>query len=398
MAGPLPIGEKWPEANLLRPQKPPSDSFHAYVHVPFCTIRCGYCDFNTYTQQEMPGVELAAFHTALIEEIKFAKKTLTNSQLPQPALSSIFFGGGTPSLFSANQIRLIMNQLQEDFDLVADCEVTLEANPESTSKELLAGLREAGVNRVSVGVQSYDPQVLEVLDRQHNADLIERAVRSAKEMDFQTSVDLIFGAPGESLDSWKQTVDRALNLETNHLSAYSLIVEEGTKLARKISRGELAAVDEDLNADKYLWATEQFKSAGLGWYEISNFGKIARHNLAYWQSKNWWGFGPGAHSHIDGNRFWNQKHPARYQQALHDGSPAAGIEKLTTRQQLEEELMLGLRTKFGVSRQLPRDLGIDSEKIAQQIALGTLSLENDRIVPTDAGRLLIDRLVVDFLQ
>lgn len=341
---------------------------------------------------------MAAFHTALIEEIKFAKKTLTNSQLPQPALSSIFFGGGTPSLFSANQIRLIMNQLQEDFDLVADCEVTLEANPESTSKELLAGLREAGVNRVSVGVQSYDPQVLEVLDRQHNAELIERAVRSAKEMDFQTSVDLIFGAPGESLDSWKQTVDRALNLETNHLSAYSLIVEEGTKLARKISRGELAAVDEDLNADKYLWATEQFKSAGLGWYEISNFGKIARHNLAYWQSKNWWGFGPGAHSHIDGNRFWNQKHPARYQQALHDGSPAAGIEKLTTRQQLEEELMLGLRTKFGVSRQLPRDLGIDSEKIAQQIALGTLSLENDRIVPTDAGRLLIDRLVVDFLQ
>jgi oxygen-independent coproporphyrinogen-3 oxidase len=368
------------------------------VHVPFCTIRCGYCDFNTYTQQEMPGVAMADFHLALIQEIGFAKAVLSNSDLPQPPLSSIFFGGGTPSLFSAEQIRLIMEQLKAEFGLVADCEVTLEANPESTNRDLLLGLRDAGVNRISIGVQSYDQAVLEVLDRQHNADLIESAVRSAKELGFLTSVDLIFGAPGESLESWKETVRRALGLQTNHISAYSLIVEDGTKLARKISRGELAAVDEDLNADKYLWAAEEFKKAGLQWYEISNFGEVAKHNLAYWQSKNWWGFGPGAHSHINGNRFWNQKHPARYQQALQEGSPAAGIEKLTKRQQLEEELMLGLRTKFGIARDLPRELGIDAQKIANQLAVGTLSLQGDRIVPTDAGRLLIDRLVVDFLQ
>lgn len=398
MAGPLPVGEKWPQSNLLSPQKSPSDSFHAYVHVPFCTVRCGYCDFNTYTQQEMPGVAMADFHLALIDEIRFAKQSLSDSGLAQPALSSIFFGGGTPSLFSANQVNLIIRELEEAFGLAADCEVTLEANPESTSAELLGGLREAGVNRISIGVQSYDEQVLSVLDRQHNAELIEAAAGNAKALDFQTSVDLIFGAPGESLESWQRTVQRALALETNHISAYSLIVEEGTKLARKISRGELGTVDEDLNADKYIWAAEQFKLAGLGWYEVSNFGEIAKHNLAYWQSKNWWGFGPGAHSHIDGNRFWNQKHPARYQQALQLGSPAAGIEKLTKRQQLEEELMLGLRTKFGVPRQLPKELGIEPKKIAEQLASGTLSLAEDRIVPTEAGRLLIDRLVVDFLQ
>lgn len=398
MAGPLPVGEKWPQSNLLSPQKSPSDSFHAYVHVPFCSVRCGYCDFNTYTQQEMPGVAMADFHLALIDEIRFAKQSLSDSGLAQPALSSIFFGGGTPSLFSVNQVNLIIRELEEAFGLAADCEVTLEANPESTSAELLGGLREAGVNRISIGVQSYDEQVLSVLDRQHNAELIEAAVGNAKALDFQTSVDLIFGAPGESLESWQRTVQRALALETNHISAYSLIVEEGTKLARKISRGELGTVDEDLNADKYIWAAEQLKLAGLGWYEVSNFGEIAKHNLAYWQSKNWWGFGPGAHSHIDGNRFWNQKHPARYQQALQLGSPAAGIEKLTKRQQLEEELMLGLRTKFGVPRQLPKELGIEPKKIAEQLALGTLSLAEDRIVPTEAGRLLIDRLVVDFLQ
>lgn len=398
MVGPLPIAGKWPENNQLRPQRPASDTFHAYVHVPFCTVRCGYCDFNTYTQQETPGVEMANFHLALMQEISFAKTVLAVSSLPQPKLSSIFFGGGTPSLFRGEQINLILQQLRMDFGLAAECEVTLEANPESTSRELLVELSKAGVNRISVGVQSYDPFVLEVLDRQHNAELIESAVSTAKELGFSTSVDLIFGAPGESFESWKKTVQQAIALETDHISAYSLIVEPGTKLARRIKTGELSAVDEDLNADKYLWAAEEFKRAGLPWYEISNFGEVAQHNQAYWQSKNWWGFGPGAHSHLDGNRYWNQKHPGRYQQALSAGSPVAGLEVLSQRQMLEEELMLGLRTKFGISRQLPKQLGIAPEKVARQLAVGTLLLEADRIVPTDAGRLLIDRLVVDFLQ
>ncbi len=398
MAGPLPIGEKWPEDNVLRSQRVLSDTFHAYVHIPFCTVRCGYCDFNTYTQQEMPGVALTDFHIPLIKEIEFSRKVLDRSNSSQPPLSSIFFGGGTPSLFSPGQIQAILHQLEQSFGLAADCEITLEANPESTSPQQLEGLREAGVNRVSIGVQSFDDGVLSVLDRQHNKELVSSAVEAAKSLEFRTSIDLIFGAPGESLESWKKTVQQALELQTDHISAYSLIVEPGTKLARQISRGEIAEVNEDLNADKYEWAADQFEDHGLQWYEVSNFGEVAQHNLAYWQSRNWWGFGPGAHSHIDGNRFWNQKHPARYQQSLTAGSPAAGIEKLSERQQLEEEIMLGLRTKYGVSRDLPAKLGVDPVKIAQQISAGTLTMEQDRLLPTKAGRLLVDRLVVDFLQ
>ena len=398
MAGPLPIGEKWPESNQLQPQNSANETFHVYVHVPFCTVRCGYCDFNTYTQQEMPGVALAEFHLPLIEEIRFSKSVLDASGLSPSGISSIFFGGGTPSLFASKQIKLILDALQSSFGFAPGCEITMEANPESTTPELLSGVREAGVNRLSVGVQSYDPAVLKVLDRQHDAGNINSALGVAKSLDFRTSLDLIYGAPGESYESWQETISRSLELETDHVSAYSLIVEPGTKLARQISKGELEAVSEDLNADKYEWATEQLEAAGLPWYEVSNFGEVAQHNLAYWQSKNWWGYGPGAHSHIAGNRFWNQKHPARYQQALEAGSPAAGLERLSERQQLEESLMLGLRTKFGVPRKLLSQLDVDPLKVAEQLSLGYLSLHGDQIAVTKQGRLLVDRLVVDFLQ
>jgi oxygen-independent coproporphyrinogen-3 oxidase len=193
-------------------------------------------------------------------------------------------------------------------------------------------------------------------------------------------------------------VKRALELQTDHISSYSLIVEEGTKLARQIARGALPQTNEDVNAEMYEFAAGQFESAGLSWYEVSNFGEVAKHNLAYWQSQDWWGYGPGAHSHIGGNRFWNTKHPARYVEQLNAGSPAAGIEHLSSRQMLEEELMLGLRTRFGVERSLLSRLQIPAQKVASQLSAGTLSLQGDRVVPTESGRLLIDRLVVDFLQ
>jgi oxygen-independent coproporphyrinogen-3 oxidase len=215
---------------------------------------------------------------------------------------------------------------------------------------------------------------------------VRRVVSKAKELGFKVSIDLIYGSPLESMSSWEQTVQHALELETNHISSYSLIVEEGTKLARLIAKGDLPQTNEDLNAEKYEYAADQFEAAGLDWYEVSNFGEIARHNLAYW------------HSHIRGNRFWNTKHPARYVEQLGSGSPAAGIENLSSRQMLEEELMLGLRTKFGVERSLLSELQISAEKVASQIAAGTLSLQGSRVVPTRSGRLLIDRLVVDFLQ
>jgi oxygen-independent coproporphyrinogen-3 oxidase len=398
VAGPLPIGEKWPENHLLQAQRSATDSFHVYVHIPFCTVRCGYCDFNTYTQQEMPGVAMADFHLALVKEIEFSKSVLEMSNLRQPSISSVFFGGGTPSLFTWQQIKQILDALSSNFGFTENCEITMEANPESTNTDLLEGVRAAGVNRLSIGVQSYDAAVLKVLDRQHDATTIDSVLKLAKDLDFQTSIDLIYGAPGESLKSWQETLTRALALQTNHISTYSLIVEEGTKLARQIKSGDLPMVNEDLNADKYEWATERIESTGLAWYEVSNFGNIAQHNLAYWDSRNWWGYGPGAHSHIAGNRFWNQKHPARYQQSLAVGSPVAGIERLSDRQQLEESLMLGLRTKFGVPRELLSQLGVDSVQVAQQLAIGTLTMQEERIVVTKRGRLLVDRLVVDFLQ
>jgi putative oxygen-independent coproporphyrinogen III oxidase len=398
VAGPLPVGEKWPQSNRLEPQVKRDSSFHAYVHVPFCTVRCGYCDFNTYTQQEMPAVSLSTFHSPIIQEIEFSKKVLSESELPQPALNSVFFGGGTPSLFSSRQTSEILDALFGAFGRQNNCEITLEANPESTSFQLLEELRDAGVNRISFGVQSFDERVLQVLDRQHDPATVPNLISEAKRLGFSTSIDLIYGSPHEDLESWKRTVALSVALGTEHISAYSLIVEDGTKLARQIKQGELPNVDEDLNAEKYEYATEAFSQAGLEWYEVSNFGVEAKHNLAYWQSQNWWGYGPGAHSHISGNRFWNLKHPAKYSQQLAHGSAAAGIERLTKRQMLEEQLMLGLRTKYGIERELLSRLKIDPARVARQIALGNLTVAKDRVLPTKPGRLLIDRLVVDFLQ
>ncbi len=398
MAGPLPIGERWPEDNLLAPQHESSASFHAYVHIPFCTVRCGYCDFNTYTQQEIAGVSMDEFHKTLVSEIAFSQKVLDASNLKQQKLKSVFFGGGTPSLFAAAQIDYILRALEDAYDFQSDIEITIEANPESTSTALLEELKKIGVNRVSLGVQSFDEQTLKVLDRQHNPALVAPLVREANRLGLTTSVDLIYGAPYESLDSWKKTVEVAVGLGSSHVSAYSLIVEEGTKLARLIKRGDLPDVDEDLNAEKYEFASSNFEESGFEWYEVSNFGSVSEHNLSYWQSQNWWGYGPGAHSHLAGNRFWNHKHPSRYAQDLITGSPAAGIERLSLRQRQEEALMLGLRTKFGVERQLLNDLGVAAEKVANQIAQGLLTLSGSRVVATKAGRLLVDRLVVDFLQ
>ena len=212
------------------------------------------------------------------------------------------------------------------------------------------------------------------------------------------SIDLIYGAPGESLESWKSTLLSALELGTDHISAYSLIVEPGTKLERKIRKGEVPATDEDLNAAKYELATEMMASAGLSWYEVSNWGKPSRHNSAYWASQDWWGYGPGAHSHLAGNRFWNQKHPASYQSALNEGLAVAGREELTSTQRLEEELMLGLRTISGVPRTLVRELDIEPSRIAKAIAQGYLDLVDDRLVVSIKGRLVVDRLVLDFLS
>ncbi|NBU22417.1 MAG: coproporphyrinogen III oxidase [Actinobacteria bacterium] len=395
--GALPAGEPWPLSNQLQSLRN-SGSFHAYVHIPFCEVRCGYCDFNTYTSSELGEVKRSDFHNALINEIQFSKRVLGASGIETTPLQAVFFGGGTPSLMAADQISVVLAELQSVYGFDSDIEITLEANPESTTEGLLERLWEAGVNRISFGAQSFDPDVLRVLDRTHRPELLKPLIDSAKSIGFRTSLDLIYGAPGESIDSWKSTVERALSLGTEHISAYSLIVEEGTKLAKQVSRGELADVDEDLNAEKYEWASSEFAAHGLDWYEISNWGNPSIHNMAYWESRNWWGYGPGAHSHINGNRFWNRKHPLAHQKALEQGAPAIGWEAIDVQTHLVESVMLRLRTKQGFPKALLSELGVPAEKVAKYLALGQLKMDRDRIYISESGRLLADGIALDLVS
>lgn len=398
MASQLPIADAWPTDNRLIAVSSAPASFHVYVHVPFCVVRCGYCDFNTYTANEIGDVSQAKFHDHLIKEIDFSAKVLSDSELIQKPVSTVFFGGGTPSLFTPEQISEILNSLEDRFGFTDDCEITLEANPEGLSKESIAGYKAAGVNRMSLGVQSFDSEVLRVLDRVHTSEKVIAASAWARELGLRLSVDLIYGAPGESIESWENTLRRALDLQPEHVSAYSLIVEEGTALARRISRGEIGEVDEDLNAEKYLIADQMLSEAGLSNYEVSNWGEPSRHNVAYWLSQNWWGYGPGAHSHISGLRFWNHKHPANYATRLQTGSPAHSIESLSERQRLEERLLLELRTSHGVERDLLSRLGVKPELVANAIATGLLTIDAQQVLRTTLnGRLLVDGLVLDFL-
>ena len=295
----------------------------AYVHVPVCASRCGYCDFNTYTAAELgaqPGSSREAYLQALAGEVALARRTLGPDA---PPLQTVFFGGGTPTLLPADELGGLLGRLRDAFGLAPDAEVTTEANPDSVTPASLAALREAGFTRLSFGMQSAVPHVLATLERTHTPGRALDAVRWAREAGFASiSLDLIFGTPGESRADWQASVDAALAAGPDHVSAYSLIVEDGTRFAARVRRGELAAPDEDDLADKYELADAAFAAAGLEWYEISNWarpGHACRHNLAYWHGDDWWGFGPGAHSHVDGVRSWNVKHPRGYAERLAAG-------------------------------------------------------------------------------
>ena len=397
MATALPLGTPWPKNNRLTKVRN-SGTFHAYVHIPFCNVHCGYCDFNTYTAKEIGDVKQSEFHLPLLKEIDFSAMVLAESGMQMPKLSSVFFGGGTPSLFSAGQISSILGRLQESFGPDVGCDVTLEANPDTVTPEYLLDLASLGITRISVGVQSFDPAVLKTLDRTHDPELVPQVVSWAKAAGLKVSVDLIYGSPGESLESWRDTVQGAIDLQTQHVSAYSLIVEPGTKLAAQIKRGQLAEPDEDLNAEKQELASQMLEAAGLDWYEVSNWGEPSIHNKSYWYSRNWWGYGPGAHSHINGNRFWNRKHPLAYQQALENGSPVQAMEVIDERTHLEERLMLELRCIDGTDLSLLEDLGVSKQKVAGALADGLLVLlPGAKIAVSGKGRLLIDGLVLQLL-
>jgi oxygen-independent coproporphyrinogen-3 oxidase len=379
-----------------------SRTFHAYLHIPFCTVRCGYCDFNTYTATELPMASQAEYPGVLASEIAFSQSVIKRSDVAQRKLSTVFFGGGTPTLLAAERLAETLVTLRETFGFTDGVEITTEANPDTLSREYIETLARAGVTRVSLGMQSAVSEVLAALDRSHNPEMVGQAVAWAREAGLQVSVDLIYGAPGETIGQWQQSVETAISYEPDHISAYALIVEDGTKLARQIRSGELEAPDPDLEADKYLLADEAFEAAGFKWYELSNWSRTtetrSRHNVAYWQGMDWWGYGPGAHSHIGGVRWWNAKHPTAYAQRLALGSsPAVGREILDEATRLTERVLLESRLFEGLDLAALRTQGwAGSQAVAGLIADGLVEGQaavRGRLVLTKQGRLLADHVV-----
>ena len=374
-----------------------------YVHIPYCVRRCGYCDFNTYTPAELAisndlTVTSRSYIDLVLREIEFARTVSTATVVP-----TIFFGGGTPTLMESKDLGRVISAIGSHFELHRDAEITTEANPDTVTREKLAQLREAGFNRISFGMQSAVSHVLQALDRTHNPENVLKATTWANEVGFaEVSVDLIYGTAGESLADWELSIDTALALPITHISAYALIVENGTKLGAQVKRGEVVMPDDDETADKYLLADEKFTAAGFDWYELSNWskpGSQSRHNLAYWNGDNWWGAGAGAHSHIDGRRFWNLKHPAAYAQRVEEsGNPMQEQEILTASQARSEEIMLQIRLAAGISK---NSLSEEEQRVLTTFLQGDFLVrsawERGAVVLSTTGRLIADRIVREIL-
>lgn len=403
----LPEGDPAPEdgalpATVLRGAE--GRRFGVYVHVPYCRVRCGYCDFNTYTASELGGTRRDDYARQVRWELGFGADAMRRAELPDRPVSTVFFGGGTPTMLPASDLAGMLAGIRDEWGLAPDAEITTEANPDSVDADYLAELARAGFTRVSFGMQSAVPHVLATLDRTHTPERVPLVVGWAREAGLQVSVDLIYGTPGESLDDWERSVDTALEMQPDHLSAYALIVEPGTKLAAQIRRGAVPEPDEDLHADMYELADGRLGAAGYEWYEISNWSRSvetrSRHNLSYWTGEDWWAAGPGAHSHVGGVRWWNVKHPGAYAQRVARGvSPAHARETLDDAARHEERVLLETRIADG----LPASVLTPEERLAVpgliadglvdgRAAIGAGGAAG-RIVPTLRGRLLADTVV-----
>jgi oxygen-independent coproporphyrinogen-3 oxidase len=402
MPSALPIADPAPPDGLL----PASVSegaderdFGVYLHVPFCRVRCGYCDFNTYTAEELRGTKRSDYAGQAIAEVGLAAHVLERAGLPARAISTVFFGGGTPTLLPASDLAAMLSAVRDTWGLAPDAEITTEANPDSVDAGYLLALKAAGFTRISFGMQSAVPHVLATLERTHDPERIPLVVRWARDAGLDVSLDLIYNTPGESLDDWRTSLEAAIAARPDHLSAYSLIVEDGTKLARRIRRGELARPDDDLAAEQYELADRMLADAGYEWYEVSNWARgtahRSRHNLAYWRGHDWWGIGPGAHSHVGGVRWWNVKHPAAYAERILAGrSPAAGRESLDEATRRVERVLLSTRIREGLPTIELTDAGRTA--VAGLIADGLVEPADalhGRVVLTLRGRLLADAVV-----
>jgi putative oxygen-independent coproporphyrinogen III oxidase len=415
MPSTLPEGQPAPPDGALPAtalERARSAELGVYVHVPFCTVRCGYCDFNTYTARDLgpasgpPGSSRESYARAAIAELRLARSVLGGTVGPGVAgaldrpVSTVFFGGGTPTLLPPSDLAAVVAAVDAEFGLAVDAEVTTESNPDTVGPAELDALRSAGINRISFGMQSADPDVLGVLDRTHDPARLPSVVRWARAAGFdQVSVDLIYGTPGESVDSWRRTVAAALALEPDHISAYALIVEDGTALSRRVRRGDLPAPDDDDLADKYELADSLLEASGLGWYEVSNWARDeaarCRHNLAYWTGGAWWGVGPGAHSHVGGVRWWNVKHPAAYaERVAASQSPASAREELGAESRRVERVLLETRLAAGLPVDVLDDAGLAAvpDLVADGLVDGE-AVARGRVVLTLRGRLLADAVV-----
>ncbi|WP_029069217.1 radical SAM family heme chaperone HemW [Jonesia quinghaiensis] len=424
MSPALPEGEDAPASGEL-PQwtahHAHSRNFGVYIHIPYCSVRCGYCDFNTYTATELGGgASQRNFANTACQEIDLAGEALRQAGFPDRQVTTVFFGGGTPTMLPAEDLVRLLHRVRDVWGLAPDAEVTTEANPDSVTPEYLRTLAAAGFTRVSIGMQSSVPHVLATLERTHNPANVPHVVQWAHDAGLQTSVDLIYGTPGESLSDWEDSVRTAIATGAQHVSAYALVVEDGTKMAAQVRRGQIALPSADDQAEKYERVDELLSDAGFEWYEISNWSRRnevgepqpCRHNLAYWRGHDWWGVGPGAHSYLGGAplvngkveegekagiRWWNVKHPVRYAAALEQGnSPAAGREILTAADAQLERVMLGIRMREGLPVSA---LTADARpRVAQIIADGLVDPHEavrGTLILTRRGRLLADAIVRD---
>ncbi|MFC7532110.1 radical SAM family heme chaperone HemW [Actinoplanes sp. GCM10030250] len=399
MAGALPDGEPVPSDGSLPDEATRHvgrNGFAVYVHVPFCASRCGYCDFNTYTPGELGGgASREEYADAVLAELALAAKVINPEKV-----DTVFVGGGTPTLLDAGDLAKILDGIDRTWGLAPGAEVTTEANPESVDISYLTKLRAAGYTRISLGMQSASENVLRFLDRKHTAGRAPQAAVEAREAGFEhVNLDLIYGTPGETADDFARSLDKVIEAGVDHVSAYALIVEDGTRMAARMRRGELPYPSDDVAADRYLAADQALTGAGMSWYEVSNWarpGGECRHNELYWTGADWWGLGPGAHSHVGGVRWWNVKHPSAYAKRLAlNESPGHARELLTSEDRHMEDVMLRVRLRKGI----PLDR-VDATGAARALADGLLdpgAYDDERLVLTLRGRLLADAVIRDVL-
>lgn len=430
--------------------------FEVYIHVPFCLRRCGYCDFNTYTATDLgAGASRGNYANMVIREMKLTKQWQLDHGIAEPPVSTVFFGGGTPTILAARDLVAMLDAIRKTWGIASNAEITTEANPDTVNEYYINELAAGGFTRVSFGMQSAVPHVLKTLDRTHTPANVAAGINAAYKAGLRSSVDLIYGAPGESLDDWRTSVTTAIDLGVNHISAYALTVEPTTKMGRQIAAGTLPKPNDDDEAAKYEIADDLFAAAGLEWYEVSNWarpGYESQHNLGYWRNVDWAGVGPGAHSHYNnvteidrpqsalltapvsggtteaiapagggcpaeaglgvvpvshGLRSRDIAHPRLWGTAINEHRiPWADSEAITAEENLEELIMLGLRLREGL------DLGRINQAIAanentswQTIAVdslrpmvdeGLITISGNRVIPTRRGRLLNDSVIERF--